>query len=208
MARARRVSVAVIAAAALVLCCVCVSAGPSRAGDDGAQFLLFSGADLWRDGRFLYGGFLWSARGLNNEGFTLQLLGSGGRYRYISGALANATVTGTEGEIQLLPSWRFKDGRLELKVFAGIDIKQDTTSADDPSNRLHGTNAGARGAVNLWFEPTPATVLAADASLSLIVTGYSARLAYGWRLLDWFYLGPEAQTFACVGYSQIASAFI
>jgi hypothetical protein len=91
MARARRVSAAVIAAAALVLCCVCVSAGPSRAGDDGAQFLLFSGADLWRDGRFLYGGFLWSARGLNNDVFTLQLLGSGGRNRYISGALANAT---------------------------------------------------------------------------------------------------------------------
>ncbi len=191
-----------LVAAAFIGCCVRVSAGPAQAGDDGAQFLLFSGADLWRDGRFLYGGFLWSPSGINNEGFTLQLLGSGGRYRYISGALDNATVTGTEGEIQLLPGWRFKDGRLELKVFAGLDIKQDTTSPYDPSNRLHGTSVGVRGAVNLWFEPTPATMLAADASLSSIATGYSARLAYGWRLQDWFYLGPEAQAFACVGYSQ------
>ena len=46
-------------------------------------------------------------------------------------------------------------------------------------------------------------MLAADASLTSIATSYSARLAYGWRLQDWFYLGPEAQTFACVGYSQM-----
>jgi hypothetical protein len=29
------------------------------------------------------------------------------------------------------------------------------------------------------------------------------RAAYSWRLREWFYLGPEAQTFACVGYSQV-----
>ena len=81
------------------------------------------------------------------------------------------------------------------------------TVPDDPSNRLHGTSAGARAAINLWFEPTPATMIAADASLTSIATGYSARAAYGWRLRDWFYLGPEAQTFACIGYSQSASAF-
>jgi len=46
-------------------------------------------------------------------------------------------------------------------------------------------------------------MLAADASLTSIATGYSARLAYGWRLDDWSYLGPEAQTFACDGYRQL-----
>ena len=56
----RRVSAAAVAAAAFLVCCVCVSAGPARAGDDGAQFLLFSGADLWRDGQFMHGGLLWS----------------------------------------------------------------------------------------------------------------------------------------------------
>ena len=112
-------------------------------------------------------------------------------------------MTGTEEEAQLLPGWRFKRGRLELKVFAGLDIKNDVTNPYDPANRLHGTSFGVRAAVNLWFEPTPATMFAADASLSSIATSYSARLAYGWRLRDWFYLGPEAQTFACVGYSQL-----
>ena len=194
---------AVTAAAAFLVCYVCVFISPARAGDDGAHFLLFSGADLWRDGQFLHGGLLWSPNGLDRDGFTLKAMISGGQYRYVSGALNNSWVTGTEQDAQLLPGWRFKRGQLELKVFAGLDIKNATTNPYDPGSRLHGTSPGARATVNLWFEPTPATMLAADASLSSIATSYSARLAYGWRFNDWFYLGPEAQAFACVGYSQL-----
>src|SRR5450631_4884586 len=103
MYRGRCVSAAMSFAAAFVVCSVCVSAGPARAGDDGAQFLLFSGADLWRDGRFMHGGLLWSPGGLDREGFTLQLMASGGLYRYRSGALINDWVVGAEEEAQLLP---------------------------------------------------------------------------------------------------------
>ncbi len=190
-------------AAAFGVCCICVSTGPARAGDDGAQFLLFSGADLWRDGRFMHGGLLWSPDGLDHEGFTAKLTASGGVYRYRSGTLGNVWVTGTETELQVLPGWRFKRDRLELKVFAGLDFKDDATSPDDPSNRLHGFSVGARAAAEFWYEPTPSTMIAADAALSSIVTSYSARIAYGWRLQDWFYLGPEAQTFACIGFTQV-----
>jgi hypothetical protein len=199
----RRVSAAISVAVAFLVCCVGVSAGPAWAGDDGARFLLFSGADLWRDGRFMHGGLLWSPGGIDHDGFTLRAVLSGGAYRYHSGALNDASVTGTEEEVQLLPGWRFKRDTLELKVFAGLDIKNDVTAPYDPSSRLHGTSAGVRIAANLWFEPTPSTMIAADASLTSIAIGYSARAAYGWKLNDWFYLGPEAQTFACTGYSQV-----
>ena len=168
-----RVNAATVIAAAFVVCRVGLSTSPARAGDDGAHFLLFSGADLWRDGRFMHGGLLWSPEGIDREGFTLEAMISGGTYRYASGALNNALVIGADEEAQVLPGWRFKRDRLD------------------------------RGAVNLWFEPTPATMVAADASLTSIANGYSARAAYGWRLHDWFYLGPEAQTFACIGYSQL-----
>jgi hypothetical protein len=202
MSRGGRVSAAMAVAAAFIVCCVCVSTGPARAGDDGAQFLLFSGTDLWRDGRFMHGGLLWSPGGLDRDGFTVKLVASGGLYRYRSGALGNAWVIGADEEAQVLPGWRFKRGQLEVKVFAGIDIQNDATSPYDPANRLLGTSVGARTAVNLWFEPTASTMFAADASLSSIATNYSARVAYGWRLHDWFYLGPEAQTFACIGFTQ------
>jgi hypothetical protein len=46
-------------------------------------------------------------------------------------------------------------------------------------------------------------MIAVDASLSSIATNYATRAAYGWRINDWFYAGPEMQTFACVGYDQI-----
>jgi hypothetical protein len=189
-------------AAAFMAGCVCVSTGPAWAGDDAAQFLLFSGADLWRDGLFMHGGLLWSPGGLNRDGFTVKLIASGGRYGYRAGALDNARVIGAEEEVQVLPGWRFKRNRLELKVFAGLDIKDDATSPYDPANRLHGLSVGARAAADLWFEPTPSTMIAADASLSSIATSYSVRAAVGWRLHDWFYLGPEAQTFACIGFTQ------
>lgn len=150
-----RVSATTVIAAAFVVCRVCLSTGPARAGDDGAHFLLFSGADLWRDGRFMHGGLLWSPGGIDREGFTLEAMVSGGTYRYASSALNNALVIGADEEAQVLPGWRFKRDRLELKVFAGLDIKNDITSPYDPSNRLHGTSVGIRGAVNLWFEPPP-----------------------------------------------------
>jgi hypothetical protein len=177
-----------------------VSTGPAWSGDDGAQILLFSGADLWRDGRFAHGGLLWSPGGLERDGFTGKLIFSGGLNRYRSGALGNAWVIGAEEEVQMLPGWRFKRDRLDVKVFAGLDIKNDATSPYDPSNRLHGV--GVRAAADLWFEPTSSTMIAADASLSSIINSYSARAAFGWRLHDWFYLGPEAQAFACIGFTQ------
>ncbi len=199
----KRVSAAMSFAAAFVVCGVDVSPGPAWAGDDSAHFLLLSGADLWRDGHFLHGGLLWSPDGIDREGFTLQALISGGTYRYQSGALNNAQVIGTEEGLQLMPGWRFKRQTLELKAFVGLDIKNNITAPYDPSNRLHGTSVGVRAAVNLWFEPTPSTMLAADASLTSIDTDYSARAAYGWKLNEWFYLGPEAQTFACIGFSTL-----
>jgi hypothetical protein len=62
---------------------------------------LFSGADLWRDGRFMHGGLLWSPGGIDREGFTLEAMVSGGTYRYASGALNNALVIGADEEAQV-----------------------------------------------------------------------------------------------------------
>lgn len=76
-------------------------------------------------------------------------------------------------------------------------------SPDDPSNRLRGNSIGIRTAVDLWYEPTATTMLAADASVSSILTNNSARLAFGWRAFDAFYVGPETKMFASEGYRQL-----
>jgi cellulose biosynthesis protein BcsS len=197
-----RIGAAVVAAAGTLVCWVGVSAGPVRAGDDSARFLLFSGTDVWRDGAFVHGGLLWSPDGVDREGFTFKAMMSGGQYRYVSGSLDNTWIVGTEESIQALPGWRFKRERLELKIFAGLEAKHGATSPADPLNRLQGIHVGLRTAAEVWYEPTRFTMLAADASFTTIATDYTARIAYGWRLNDWFYLGPEAQALACDGYRQ------
>jgi outer membrane receptor protein involved in Fe transport len=104
---------------------------------------------------------VWSPDELEREGFTLKAMISGGRYRYTSGALNNAWVTGTDENLRLLPGWRFTRDRFEAKIFVGLDAKHGATSPDDPDNRLHGTHVGMRTAVDVWYEPTPSTMLAA-----------------------------------------------
>jgi hypothetical protein len=197
-----RVNAAIAIAAACCIGAQGVSAGPAGDGDS-ARVVFFSGTDLWHHGKFIHGGLLWSPDGLDREGLTFKAAISGGFYRYISGALGNKEVTGRELTAQFMPGWRFKAGSTEVKVFAGIDLQNHRLNPDDPASGLRGPSAGVRVAFDLWSEPTPTTMLAADGALSSIATGYSLRAATGWRVNDRFYLGPEAQAFASRDYRQL-----
>ncbi len=165
-----------------------------RRDDD--TLLLFSGTDLWRHGSFSHGGLLWSPGGIDREGFTFKLLIGGGSYRYESGALGNFDVTGHTIVGLALPGWRFVRDRFILTVFAGLDAQHHLLTPYDPGNNLRGTHYGVRGAVEFWFEPDAATMWAGDASVSSVGTSYAARIAYGWRLFDALYTGPEFGGFA------------
>lgn len=159
------------------------------------SLLFFSGFDLWRNGAFAHDGLLWAPQGLDHQGFLLKLMIGGGLYRYYSGALSR-NVIGREFSASILPGWRFKRGRFTATVFAGLDVQYHRLSPDDPSSTLRGTAAGLRGGVELWYEPTADTMVSADASATSIGPSYSARAAFGWRIFDRFYLGPEIQAFA------------
>jgi hypothetical protein len=195
-----RVSAAAAVAAVLFCCAQCASAGESGGAIE--RLILFSGGDIARSATFAHGGLIWSPRGLDLPGFTFKALISGGVYRYSSGALGNVDVTGREFVAQFLPGWRFTGKRVELKIFAGLDLQNHRLSPDDPSSRLRGTDAGFRVAADYWFEPTLKTMVAANGSVSTIVNSYDARAAYGWKIGDRFYIGPEAQMFASDGYKQ------
>ena len=62
-------------------------------------------------------------------------------------------------------------------------------------------------ASEFWYEPTPDTMIAADASLSSIATSNSARVAYGWRMfeemLGGVYVGPDVEYFGSDGYRHL-----
>lgn len=189
----------VIAATASGCCALPVFAQASFSDDNGEHFLLFSGGDLWRGGGFGYGGLIWSPGGLDREGFAAKLLVGAGQYRYRSGA---AEITGTQLLFDAMPGWRFKFNRAEVTVSAGLDVQNHRLSPDDLGNRLRGGHAGLRAGVDLWWEPTDATMVSAGASFATIGDGYWARGAVGWRLLDSFYIGPEALALGDSSYWQ------
>lgn len=205
MYRGRRVCAAAAAAAVLIVCCVGVSAGPAQAGDDeDATVILFSGRDIWRNGVFLYGGLLTAPGGFEQDGFLFKMIYSLGAYSYNASNLGGAQVIAGEAIGAVLPGWRIKRGDVEAKFFFGPDFEYHPLWPDDPGNRLRGAAVGLRMAVELWYEPTPSSVIAADFSLTTIVGDNSGRLAYGWRMPDdafgGFVVGPEIQYFGSYGY--------
>ena len=179
-------------------------------GDSEPRTILFSGRDLWRNGIFAHGGLLLAPGGVDRDGFNLKLVLSGGVYRYTGGAyagdppglLSGWRIVGMENALQVMPGFRVKRGELEVKVFFGLDLENHKLWPDDPTNSLRGRSFGLRFAGEFWYEPTPTTMLAGDASLSSVGSNTSARLAYGWHMFDQFYFGPETQVYGGDGYRQ------
>lgn len=153
------------------------------------QFLFYGGFDLWRNGYAGYGGMQWAPTGdLNKDGFVVRLFMSDGFERY------DAPLQRFDTNIfraSILPGWRVKRGNLEIKVFAGPAVENHVLMPDVPTNPLRGAHFGAQALTELWWEPTQKTMVSASALITTIGTGYSARLAGGWRLLDRFWIGPE-----------------
>jgi len=197
-----RVLLAALSAAAASLCLYArhAYADVFRRYDD--TYLLFSGTDLWRHGSFSYGGLLWSPGMLDRDGFTFKTLIGSGTYRYRSGTLGNLDVTGSQAVGFAMPGWRFMRDRVVVSVFAGLDAQYHYLMPYDPGSKLAGTHVGIRSAIEFWYEPDAHSVWAADASISSIGPSYSARLAYGWRLFDALYAGPEVAGFSDDNYKQ------
>jgi len=167
------------------------------------RFLLFSGTDLWRQGSFSYGGLLWSPGLLDRDGFVFKAMIGSGTYRYRSGSLGNIEVVGAEAIGLVMPGWRFIRDKTVLTFYAGLDAQYHYLMPFDPGSKLAGTHAGIRGAVEYWYEPDMDTMWTADASVSSIGPTYNARLAYGWRLFNAFYAGPEVAAFSNDNYKQL-----
>jgi len=102
-----------------------------------------------------------------------------------------------------MPGFRIKRGPVEMKFFFGPELQYHRLTPDDPGNRLRGRQLGLRFAAELWAEPTPSTMVAADASITSIGSDYSGRVAFGWRVFDLFYAGPESQVYGGDGYAQL-----
>jgi Cellulose biosynthesis protein BcsS len=152
------------------------------------RVLLYSGFDIWRNGRTGYGGFYWAPDGLNNDGFITRLFVSDGVERYDTGSRRfNTNIV----RAAPLAGWRLSQDKLELKVFAGPELENRTLTPDVPTAAFRGSHIGLRAAAELWWEPAPEMMLTSAFSASTNATSHSARVAAGWRVADQFWAGPE-----------------
>ncbi len=195
-----RSCVAAGAAAAIAgSCAATVWAGTD--GPDKASFLLFTGTDLWREGSFIYGGLLWAPAGLDKDGFTLKLLLNGGGYTYPSGGL-HLDVDGTLLSAAALPGWRVTRDGIVVDLFAGPLLQDFRLTPYDPGSRLHGFYAGGQFAADIWYQPSPATMVALDGTVASVGPTGSLRAAIGTRSFAPVFIGPEAQAIWCAEYQE------
>ena len=123
------------------------------------NFLLHSSFDVWRHGVFGHGGLVWSPQGVDREGFALKMLFGGGYYSYRSGALNNTGVIGRQLAFAAMPGWRFVRNGWIVSVFTGVDVQAHRVTPDDPGAGLKGGYTGFRAAAELWYSPTPQTMI-------------------------------------------------
>jgi hypothetical protein len=168
---------------------------------DDATFLFFGGTDLWRYGAFLYGGAIWSPGGVDNPGFTIKTLLSGGEYKYFSGAF-NGDVKGTMMSAAVMPGWKFVDNKLIVSLYLGPLVQNYQLSPNDPGARLHGRYFGAQAAADIWYEPTAYSMIALNSTLASIGPTGSLRIAVGTRFLDRMFIGPETEEIWCGNFEE------
>src|SRR4029077_4709161 len=106
----------------------------------------------------------------------------GGLYQYTSGALGNIDVTGRQLGAAILPGWRFVRETVTVTLFVGYDRQAHRLTPDDPSAGLRGGYNGLRTGIELWYQPTPWAMVAADGSFSTIGPSYNVRLATAVRV--------------------------
>lgn len=163
------------------------------------HFLIYSGIDGWQNGTFGHGGVVWAPRGLNEEGFVLKFLAGSGSYHYLNGSV---DTLGIASLLDAMPGWHFKRGDVDLSVYAGLDLQNHRLRPDDLANQMRGMNAGLRVSADLWWQPTRATMTSANVSYATVGQGFWTRLAYGWRVFEKFYVGPEVHLMGDDTYQQ------
>ena len=175
---------------------------PDTSGNSAAvaHLLFFSGGDIWHNGAFAHGGFLYAYQGLNQDGLVFKLLLHGGFYRFRSGG---SDIVGEQVMGAALTGWRWSRPGLELTVFAGVDVQNHRYTPDDPGNRLRGTHVGIRGGFDLWYEPFRDWMVTGSASLSTAGNSYWTRAALGGRFFQAVWFGPEFLAMGDDSYRQL-----
>ncbi len=156
----------------------------ARSGD----LLVYAGVDGWQFGGSAYVG---SDLSFPIRGTTIvpvvRLFAANGiddfRTRFVSFQTDTARAS-------ILPGIQFREGSLDIKLFAGGDFERRMPLSGASANAVQ--FFGTRVAADIWWEPAPDWMLSGSAQTTTIEEGRSARFAAGWRLAA-AWISPEVQ---------------
>jgi len=152
------------------------------------KLIYFGGIDATQWGFGAHGAAQWMPRGPSQNGFILRMFISESLERYSDSSGNYKTQI---GRAFLMPGYLVRIGRLEAQLLVGPDAEVDFFFQNGRADRSR-TRFGMRGIADLWWEPTRELMVQYALSGTTIDSGYSTRIAAGWRLFDSFWVGPEA----------------
>jgi hypothetical protein len=127
---------------------------------------------------------------LQQSGLRLKLEGLGGTYGYQQGG-PDETARGKQYEGGALAGYQAVWNNATFAAYLGVNVRENTVPATDPSNSALGTRVGFKSAIDAYLHPTAQTMLSAYASYSTAYDAYYARLRAGYSVFGLGYLGPE-----------------
>jgi Cellulose biosynthesis protein BcsS len=198
----RAVASAVIAALVLD----CQSAPAAAAGKDAADHVaedhdddeigstareFWMGADAGARNWLVYAGTTFAPSGdIHSDGWRLRTVATHGRYDYNWDVKTKVKVARTTSDTLIGYQMRF--GELTAKVFGGYAYMLSIYDLPAYSIRTQKTNAGAKGALELWLNLGSTAWTSLDMSYAQPRDSISIRSRTGYRVFPKLSIGPEA----------------
>lgn len=151
-----------------------------------------TGIDAWNDGASVWLSALYALRGLDASGPVFKATTFGSRYDFATSLAPNGIGAGTAMGATLSTGWRGTMGPVHLTALIGADVIDRRLTPDDATQGGRGLRGGARGSLDLWWQPASTWMVAGSAQMTTIEAGYWTRLRAGWRFADKVWIGPEA----------------
>jgi hypothetical protein len=148
----------------------------------------WSGVEVFPRILSVYGGATWAPFGsVRDDGFRLRGVGGYGAYGPAPGGIGRGTVA--FGDV--LIGYHKQLGTITIKVFGGLTVVNDAPDPADPWAPPPGTDYGAKGVLEAWWNVTDQAWTSLDLSWAPKHMDYGSRIRLGWRLLPELSAGVE-----------------
>lgn len=186
---------AIVAVAGLTLTAASALAGgpDHQAGPDTKAWVVFSGYDTVKDASYSYQGVVVALnRDIGADGFVIRVYGSHTDYKYDTTIGVPVTVNGDAWQGDAMIGYKISRGHWWAAAYAGIDYQTHELTPNDLSNRVRGSEVGAKVAVDFaTLRDQGPIYAAASANYSTAFESYWARGRLGGNL-GRITVGPEA----------------